>query len=269
MIFGKRYTDYWKLSVSNPVDGLKIPDIDEAEFFYSLMDVKNGESVLDLGCSYGRMYPLLKKKTKNIFGVDPESNAVKISKSVGYIEVNEGAAEKIPYSDSKFDYIFSWAVYDVVDYFLGLKESNRVLKPGGLLLITGKLDSYHFDDEKAFIAEKNAFLKKFPNHFLNLNDLQATINILGFKIKFLFLFPRRGDFGKMKYQMVDKPYLPVKDKYYEHLMIIEKVNDINENLSYVKLDNPISQTAYEIAKKHGFGDPKSFFHHLRNNNSFL
>lgn len=259
MKFEKKYTEYWKNNIINPIDGLAIAGSNEVNHFLPLLAINTDDFVLDLGCSFGRMHSILSRVSNNIYGIDPDLFAVESAIKEGYKDVRVGDAENISYNDHYFDKIFCWAVYDVVDHYNGLLESNRVLKINGKILLTGKIDCYFPDDKKAFSAKKNAFLKYFPNHFVNMELLLKNIDELGFELEKLFIFPKRGDFGKLKYIEVEMPFETIRG--YEYLMVLKKNKDINIR-SYTKLDNPHSSTAYSMATNNGFDSVKEYFLYL-------
>ena len=259
MKFEKKYTEYWKKNIVNPIDGLKIADINEVMQFLPLLNIKKNDNVLDLGCSFGRMYDVLNKFSDNVYGIDPDKFAVENAIQAGYLDVKVGDAENTNFPDNFFNNIFCWAVYDVVDHFNGLLEANRILKVNGRILITGKNDNYFDNDIYAFTAEKNAYLKSFPNHFLDMNLLIKKIDTLGFKIENLFLFPRRGDFGKLNF--VEKDKKDILFEGYEYLLILEKIINLN-NVSYHQLDSPYSKSAIQIAKNHGYSSVNEYFQKL-------
>lgn len=256
MKFEKKYTEYWKKNIDNPIDGLVIAGTNEVNNFLPLLDINKNDFVLDLGCSFGRMHSVLSSVSNHIYGLDPDLFAVETALNEGYIEVKEGDAENINFDNHYFDKIFCWAVYDVVDHYNGLLESNRVLKINGKILLTGKIDNYFQDDINAFKAEKNAFLKSFPNHFVNLELLQKNIIELGFELDKLFIFPRRGDFGKLEYFEVKIPFEEING--YEYLMILKKFKNVNIK-NYLKLDSPHSRTAKILATKEGYVTVKEYF----------
>lgn len=263
MKFEKKYTNYWMKSVEKPIDGLKIAGPEEALFFLNYLNMNNLENVLDLGCSYGRMFNILSKFTKNIYGIDPEQSAIETALIKKYKCIKLGNADNIPFGDEFFNYIFCWAVYDVVDHFNGLIEANRVLKIGGKILITGKLNNYHDDDFFAFKAEKNAFLKSFPNHFLDLNSFIENVNTIGYHIDNLFIFNKRGDFGNLNYKIISIDDMLLKIKGYEYLAILTKQKSItNLDLEYIKLDYKSSETALRLATLNNFNKVEDYFNSI-------
>ena len=263
MIFEKEYTNYWKKSVDKPIDGLKIAGLEEAFFFLKYLNIHNTDNVLDLGCSFGRMFEILNKYSNNIYGIDPEESAIEVAVSNKYNDVKLGNAENITFENSFFNQIFCWAVYDVVNHFNGLVEANRVLKNGGKILITGKLNNYFDDDINAFKAEKNAFLKSFPNHFLDLNTFIDKINNIGFQINKLFIFNKRGDFGSLKYKMISLDDLPLDLKGYEYLAVLQKQDIVNPlKLEPIKFDYKHSKTALRLAKLNNYENVEEYFNFL-------
>ena len=261
MKFEKSYTKYWESATNKSVDGLKIPGPEEVKVLIKNLNIQSNSKVLDLGCSFGRMYNELAHFSNNVFGVDPDPYAVKKAALFPYKEVKTGTAENTGYIDAQFDIVFSWQVFDVVDQLKGLTEVNRILVDGGKFLITGKNYNYFSDDIPAFKAEKNAFIKKFPNHFTKLDVLINHISELGFRIEKLFLFRRRGDFGNLDYLEVDiSQLLP---KFYEFLLIAKKINPVNSIIrSIPNIDGRFSITANEIAKEKGFANAEELFYSI-------
>ena len=156
MKFDKQYTKYWASTVTKSVDGTTIAGVNEVKNILHSLRVGSHIKTLDLGCSIGRMHESLAVHSNDVYGVDIDSYAVEQASLRPYKEVRQGSAEKIDFDTGFFDFVFCWAVFDVVDHALGLAEMNRVLKGSGKLLITGKNDTYFDDDMLAFKAEKNA-----------------------------------------------------------------------------------------------------------------
>ena len=98
MKFGKEYTNYWSSAVNKSVDGTVIAGVNEAQHFLQCLGIKRDEKVLDLGCSFGRMYEALAVYSNQVFGIDPDSYAVENARLQSYQEVRQGTAE-----DTGFD----------------------------------------------------------------------------------------------------------------------------------------------------------------------
>ncbi|HLD89204.1 MAG TPA: methyltransferase domain-containing protein [Candidatus Nanoarchaeia archaeon] len=106
-----------------------------------IVDIKKGETVLDLGCGAGLdLYFYSKASGPNgkVYGVDISEKMVKKAgsnmKKIGLtnVEVMRGRSDKIPLKDNSVDVVASNGVYNLSPYKeSALKEVFRVLKPGG------------------------------------------------------------------------------------------------------------------------------------------
>jgi len=259
MKFDEEYTKYWTSAVDKSIDGTKIASLNEVNYFLKDLNISDDNSILDLGCSYGRMSDVLSNYSNKIYGAEPDDYAVGEARNMKYADVKKGSAEKIPYDDNFFDLVFCWAVMDVVDHLQTFKEMNRVLKDNGKIFITGKNINYHHDDILAFKAEKNAYLKNFPNKFTNLDLVKKNINTLGFELIKLFIFPKRGDFGNLKFIDSD---ISLNNKIigYEYLLVaskIDKPSTLDNKDDY--LSSPVSFTANSMALENGLDSVDDYF----------
>lgn len=258
MKFDEEYTRYWTSAVNKSVDGTVIAGANEAKHFLQYLRTEKHNRALDLGCSFGRMYEALSICSDHVYGLDPDPFAVDKARLQPYVEVHQGSAENTGFDKGFFDLVFCWAVFDVVDHKKGLMEINRILKNGGKLLLTGKNDNYHSDDDLAFKAEKNAFLKGFPNRFTDLNAVLKNFETMGFKLDRLFIFPRRGDFGVLNFLEYSED-----DNSecigYEYMILCHKVADQDAAVPNGKLDGQFSKTATRMAAQKGYAGAKELF----------
>jgi len=100
-----------------------------------------GEKILDLGCGNGRYYLFVKDKRVDYFGVDSSERLIEIAREKypkGKFQV--GDALNLPFPGNFFDKVYSIAVlHHIPSEKLRLKvlsDIKRVLKPGGLLILT-------------------------------------------------------------------------------------------------------------------------------------
>lgn len=99
-----------------------------------------GERVLDSGCGSGRFFEVLRDKGIDYFGIDISENLIAIAKK-NYPNVKFQVADalNLPFSQNFFDKIYSISVLHHIpskDFRLQyLKETKRVLKPEGLLIL--------------------------------------------------------------------------------------------------------------------------------------
>jgi ubiquinone/menaquinone biosynthesis C-methylase UbiE len=260
MSFGKDYSEYWASTIKKSVDGTLIAGPKEVEHFLDKLQINKPQKVLDLGCSFGRMFDVLSRYFEVVYGVELDPYAITSALPRGYEEILVGKAEQIGFSDNFFDFVFCWAVFDVVDHVKGLTEISRVLRVGGKLLITGKHCNYLPDDELAYKAEKNAFLKKFPNRFTNLESLADQLTTFGLKLDKLFIFSRRGDLGLLKYS--EKSVNDINDELYgyEYLAVCEKIcQQSAEKFLPNNLESQFSRVAIAKSVAGGYGSPLELF----------
>lgn len=101
--------------------------------------IPHPKSVLDLGCGYNAYFlsHLIKRlpSIQEAFGIDISINkdfvSQKISLNLGNLN------KKLPFSNEKFDMVFSTAVLEhLSDSNTALEEMYRVLKKGGYLFLT-------------------------------------------------------------------------------------------------------------------------------------
>ena len=253
--FNASYTDYWAERVKQLSDGTKIADDGIVELFLPLLKIDKNDWLLDMGCSYGRFFPLLSKYSNDVVGIDIEASAIERASEYEYQELAVGALENLPFSDESFDKAFCWATFDCTEQEQALLEANRILKFGGSLLLTGKNIAYPEDDAVAFIAERNAKLKAFPNHFTDIKKLYALSTQFGFEITHGFVFKYRGDFGLAKAVPIDEAVL--NSPFYEYLLVLKKT-DSHNNLTDLICDT-FSLTAKGFAQTEGYTDLIEFF----------
>jgi len=137
--------------------------------------VSSGEKILDLGCGSGRLLEILKDRNISYFGIDGSENLIEIAKR-NYPDFKFQVTDvlSLPFPNNFFDKIFSIRVLMHVpskEFQLQfLKEAKRVLKPGGLLILTAwylwKLRS----KINFLLMVKNAFLKIIGKSKLDFGD---------------------------------------------------------------------------------------------------
>ena len=109
--------------------------------FSDLIDFKKIENkkVLEIGCGFGSHAQLILNNSKNIdyTGVDITKTAINFIKKRFEIfnlkgQILECDAERLPFQDNQFDFIWSWGViHHSKNTEIILNEIKRVLKPDG------------------------------------------------------------------------------------------------------------------------------------------
>ena len=253
--FDKEYVEYWKNRIISNSDGSKVAQEDIADFYIKKLQISQVDKVLDLGCGHGRFYPVISQYSKNIYGMDVTYDAINEASTFPYISLIKGSAENSNFADKSFTKVISWGVFDVVEQEKGFLEVNRILKNNGMFLVTGKNNSYCHDDSQAFVAERNAKLKEFPNHFTDVSLLIKNIGKFGFEVINAYVFKKRGDLGENKFVSLNLNNIDIN--FYEYVLILKKHKEIS--LTDFKFCFEYSETAIKKAKENNFINTLDFF----------
>jgi len=168
--------------------------------------------VLDVGCAWGRMFPIYREHDLLVSGVDISDAMIAAARerhdgAPGIEALEVATAESLPFDDARFDNLVCVAVFDATYQHLALAEFLRVLKPGGKLYLTGKSDSYAADDTLALAAEEGARAKGHPNHFTDVPRMRAELARVGCEELACHGFARRGDFADFSYtEKLEAPF---------------------------------------------------------------
>jgi len=106
----------------------------------TLLDLKRGENVLEIGCGEGYYTKKMLEITQNVVATDISEKFLNKAKkytqekALRYICC---PAEKVPFPDNHFDKVLiSEVIEHLLDWEQGIKEIHRVLKPGGVVVIS-------------------------------------------------------------------------------------------------------------------------------------
>jgi SAM-dependent methyltransferase len=105
--------------------------------FAALLDLRDGQRVLDVGCGPGALTRQLVRHLglAAVSAVDPsESFVTAISSGIPGIDARRASAETLPFADDEFDCsVAQLVVHFMTDPVAGLTEMARVTRPDGLI----------------------------------------------------------------------------------------------------------------------------------------
>lgn len=139
------------------------------------LDVREGETVLEVGCNRGSIVKRMQNIGARVYGIDINSEAIADGVAEN-LQVMDATELKFP--NAMFDKVYSLhTIEHIPDIKKTLREMERVLKPGGRLVLTyptepGFLQGF-FCLYHAVVVYKNPFFaRKIHVHSLNPNKIQ-------------------------------------------------------------------------------------------------
>jgi len=121
----------------------------DAEIEFVISNIKETDTVLELGCGYGRVLPKLLTKAKAVFGIDNSYSSLLYAKKVlptmDSIHLVEMNAVKLGFRDRQFDMVIciqnGISAFKVVQQDL-IEEAIRVTRSGGLVLFSSYSEKF-------------------------------------------------------------------------------------------------------------------------------
>lgn len=141
----------------------------------------NYQDLLDVGCGPGFFLNVARKKGWKVKGVEISEFAATFAKKNFGLEVINGALEAGLFNPGSFDLVTLWDVLEHLPEPLDtLTEINKVLRPGGaLVLTTGDIGSYF-----AKLCGSRWHLLNIPEHvfYFNQQSIQHILVKAGFNV---------------------------------------------------------------------------------------
>lgn len=231
------YTAYWKAATDEADscgeerskikklsgNDFRVTDTSQITSFLEDIPFTLRARILDFGCGFGRLYPYLSSKGE-YYGIDISESMIRECQTSfprvrDYFITCEG--ENLEFSDSFFDVVVCYAVFDACYQEVALREMLRVTKLGGCIALSGKNTNYKLDDEEAYIAEINARKKGHPNYFTDYSNMRNQLQEYAEIIKEEFIV-YRGDASKDTFEY-DQP-----NEYYQWRVILRKTANREE-----------------------------------------
>ena len=190
------YSETYGLNAPENYESYFVPVIGEplAIDLINLADLQPGEKVLDVGCGTGIVARLAAQKTGpggSVTGLDINPGMLAVARSVetngANIDWYESGAENIPLPDAAFDVVLcQLSLQFMENKSAALQEMNRVLKPGGriILNVPGPAGSVFTHLAEAMERTISAEAAGFVNQVFCLhddNELESLMIKAGFR----------------------------------------------------------------------------------------
>jgi 2-polyprenyl-3-methyl-5-hydroxy-6-metoxy-1,4-benzoquinol methylase len=149
--------------------------------------------VLDVGCGRGVLLQEFRCRGWEVQGTELSEQAASYARQSLKIPVELGSLEDIRFPANHFDAIILWHVLEhVTDPRSLLAEINRILKPGGVLLVSVP----NFDSFEARVCKDRWFHLDVPRHITHFSEttLQEVLTEKGFEVRHKTGFAPEYDF---------------------------------------------------------------------------
>jgi ubiquinone/menaquinone biosynthesis C-methylase UbiE len=167
------------------------------------MELAAGRKVLDIACGEGYGANLLAGIAEGVWGVDIDTETVQRAAKkypAPNLHFSIGAADAIPFTDHTFDLAVSFETIEHHDrHEAMMTELKRVLKPGGVLIISSP--------DKKFYSDIPGYKNPFHVAELYKNEFEALI---GKHFRYAQYFSQKTFYGSVIVCEDNNPHTPVK-----------------------------------------------------------
>ncbi len=147
--------------------------------------VPSGSHVLDAGCGFGEWVAYLTSKGYAAEGVDFSPEIVARLRAA-YPEQRwmQGDIRGIPAPSGSFDAVISWGVieHDEAGPGAALREFHRVLRPGGMIVVTVPIDSPAQRKSAEVMYRPHGREQVFFQYFMTDGELRQDVADAGFEV---------------------------------------------------------------------------------------
>jgi ubiquinone/menaquinone biosynthesis C-methylase UbiE len=133
--------------------------------------------ILDIGCGTGETLSFLRgyyPKTK-LYGVDTSSRAISYSKVRGHKNIKNASATNLPFKNNFFDTVLFLDVLEhIKDDNKAIGEARRVLKKGGIIIITAPALSFIWSEHDIKQGHKKRYTRREIRKLAIDNQLEMS-----------------------------------------------------------------------------------------------
>ncbi|MBK7172150.1 MAG: class I SAM-dependent methyltransferase [Bacteroidales bacterium] len=192
---GKYYQSSEYISHSNAKKGVfnqvyqQIRKYTLSQKFNLIGKYAKGNHILDVGCATGEFLNYMKSRGWKTTGVEPDEQVRQKAKETYHLDVFDESQVSIMKDDS-FDVITLWHVLEHVADLPGrMKELNRLLKPGGILIIAVPNSN---SPDAAFYKE-NWAAYDVPRHLYHFSEKSMKMLLEKFSFSSIEILPMKFD----------------------------------------------------------------------------
>ena len=131
--------------------------------------LSGAKSALDVGCGEGRFCRMLAAAGIETTGIDPAASLIRRAGELhpgGDYRV--AGAEALPFEDGRFDLVVSYlSLIDMPDVTRAIAEMNRVLRPGGHLLIANLTSFWSASNPTGWRSEPDGTLRFAIDNYMD------------------------------------------------------------------------------------------------------
>ena len=183
-------TNHWNPETYNQhtsfVSALAMPVVD-------LLDPKEGERILDVGCGDGTLAIEIERRGAKVIGVDMSVEMIEVCKSRG-VEAYVGSVTALEYTDT-FEAVFSNAMLHwVKDARSAVQNIAKSLKSGGRFVCEfgGEGNAYYLVSAMQEVFANHPEFGAFDNpwYFPSVEKYMKLLESEGFSVEYIEIIPR-------------------------------------------------------------------------------
>ena len=147
--------------------------------------VPSAGAILDAGCGFGEWVSFLSARGYRAEGLDYSETLVsRLRQTYSALRWEVGDIRRMPYPADSFDAVISWGVieHDEAGPGAALAEFHRIVKPGGVIIVTVPVDSELQRRAADYLFHRNGDAQVFFQYFMTEAELASHVTDAGFEV---------------------------------------------------------------------------------------